>query len=147
MGQGGGRQFKIAEPASGGYAITDISPVVLANPLYARVPHYRIQDYIAPRIWLGRFEVVHSWYVVHHLHPEELEAFFRFMATCLQYGGVALFNFAGDSKPRSAPNRGFETQGFSKSEIEAACCEVGLTVRKVTHEEKPHNNIVIAEAR
>lgn len=91
IGPGRGRQYDRLRHLAGEYAICDISPSALAEPVFAGVARrFLLTDYTQDFVY--RFNVVHFWYVLHHVREDELGAFFSFAARHLRSGGVALFN-------------------------------------------------------
>lgn len=97
IGPGGGRQTRIVQPLASSYAIADISRDILN--LYGRVDKYLIEDYGSPLKSLSKlkkstakFDVIHFWYVLHHILVEELAPFFKFLSKLTNKGGLLMFN-------------------------------------------------------
>lgn len=91
IGPGGGRQFKALQPLSALYVVADISEKVLAKPVFADAPVFLIETYREDSD-IGQFDVVHFWYVLHHVKKEELRDFAAFVARRVAPGGHAYFN-------------------------------------------------------
>jgi 2-polyprenyl-3-methyl-5-hydroxy-6-metoxy-1,4-benzoquinol methylase len=91
IGPGEGRQFKKLSELAARYSVADISREVLDKEIYDEVPRYLITSYEA-KLPKGKFDVVHFWYVIHHVKPSELEQFVRFVSNHVKVGGHVLFN-------------------------------------------------------
>jgi SAM-dependent methyltransferase len=111
IGPGGGRQFMVAYSLSAFYAVADISEEVLSNPFYKKIPHFYIEDY--SQRFLMTFDVVHFWYVLHHVLRKELDSFFGFVSRHLVEDGIALFN----SAPLDYPKGGYKGDGISTTKF------------------------------
>lgn len=117
IGPGGGRQFIKVKPFTREYAIADISTEVLRNSLYENVTQLLINDYDAN--FNSLFDIIHFWYVIHHVLREELFSFRDFLARHLNEKGVILFNTAVLSYPPGAyENDGCLTTPLTPLEIE-----------------------------
>ncbi len=90
IGPGRGRQYERLRGTTSSYVVCDISPAALLEPVFAGVPKYLLCDYRDD--FVGRFNIAHFWYVLHHVKSEELGDFFAFVARHLRLGGLALFN-------------------------------------------------------
>jgi SAM-dependent methyltransferase len=91
IGPGQGRQFERVFPVSSEYHIADISDVVLQLPVYESVKKTKLLNYDQD---LGEdFDVIHFWYVVHHVLTEEIGEFFSFIHRHLRLSGRAYFNY------------------------------------------------------
>jgi 2-polyprenyl-3-methyl-5-hydroxy-6-metoxy-1,4-benzoquinol methylase len=90
IGPGEGRQFNLAFPVARSYAVADISRKALSQPLFLKASRYLLASW---KDRLGsRWDVIHAWYVVHHLLPEERPEFFDFLRAHLRRDGAAFFN-------------------------------------------------------
>ena len=107
IGPGGGRQFGIVYPLAVSYVVADISDDVLSDPLYRNIVRFNIVDYKYTTLPKS-FDVVHFWYVLHHVQKEELNDFFGFVSRHLVEGGIALFNTA----PLDYPEGGHRSDGI-----------------------------------
>lgn len=91
IGAGEGRQYEYAHIGTKSYSIADISEEALDTeriPLH--VDRYLITDYDSN---FGRkFDLIHFWYVLHHIPREELFAFINFLRRHLISGGILMFN-------------------------------------------------------
>ncbi len=93
IGPGNGRQYERAHNRTKSYCLADISEEALMEPVF---------DDVAPSnkfilsSWeqsLGRqFDVIHFWYVLHHVMLIEMKDFFSFVRRHLRSGGLAAFN-------------------------------------------------------
>ena len=91
IGPGRGRQYERIKTAVQSYSVCDISPAALTEPVFADVTaRYLLSDY--GKDFTDRFDVVHFWYVLHHVRLDELGNFFGFVARHLRTSGMALFN-------------------------------------------------------
>lgn len=90
IGPGRGRQYERLKGIVKSYSIADISSDALCEPVFDQVQgRFLIEDYGEP---FGRFDVVHFWYVLHHVKIAELEPFFSFVASLLRDDGAVFFN-------------------------------------------------------
>lgn len=90
IGPGRGRQYVRLKDVVRSYAICDISPCALQEPVFTDLAYcYLLSDYEEV---FGQFDVVHFWYVLHHIRTEELGDFFAFVARNLCDDGLAIFN-------------------------------------------------------
>jgi SAM-dependent methyltransferase len=116
IGPGEGRQFEVVYPLSRSYAIADISSKVLDRPIYERAKHHQLTSF---KVNLGKsWDVIHCWYVVHHLMLQERVEFFRFIKTHLRPGGLVLFNMPGILAPGEGGEDGMLTTVVTPEEIE-----------------------------
>lgn len=91
IGPGRGRQYDRLKSSVMEYSICDIAPDALKEKLFLFCRHrFLLKDY--SNDFGQRFDIVHFWYVLHHVQYTELRAFFEFVARHLRAGGVALFN-------------------------------------------------------
>lgn len=91
IGPGAGRQFEKLSKLANRYSVADISKEVLDKEIYEECPRYLITSY-EMKLPKGKFDVVHFWYVVHHVKPSELEQFAEFVSKHVKAGGHVLFN-------------------------------------------------------
>lgn len=91
IGPGAGRQFEKLFPLAAKYSVADISKEVLDKEIYKEIPRHLITSYEAA-LSKKKFDVVHFWYVVHHIKPSELEEFVEFVNRHVKVGGHILFN-------------------------------------------------------
>jgi hypothetical protein len=89
IGPGQGRQYLRLAPVVESYDVCDIAPTVMDEPELATIPRYVIDSYDTV---LGEYDVVHFWYVLHHIPKEERAAFFGFVNRNLKLGGRVIFN-------------------------------------------------------
>ena len=91
IGPGEGRAFQHVKDVILSYSIADISESVLACEIWNRVCFkYLIRDYSSD---LGEvFDVIHFWYVLHHVPSVELDMFFDFVLRHLKKDGILMFN-------------------------------------------------------
>lgn len=92
IGPGEGRQFIRVSHLAKSYAVADIAPFVLGMPVFAPTRRMLITDY-ATNSWDWKFDVIHFWYLIHHVRLEELGDFFKFLHDHLADSGVVLFNY------------------------------------------------------
>ena len=92
LGPGEGRQFRKVAPICASYSIADIVPEVLQLPIYNNVAgKFLITDYTSDNF--GKmFDVIHFWYVLHHVLEWELRDFFLFCFRHLCKYGTLVFN-------------------------------------------------------
>lgn len=91
IGPGRGRQYEKVARLANSYSICDISPAALEEPIFDKVnAKYILRSYSDE--FAARFDVVHFWYVLHHIIPKEIEEFFSFVARHTVQDGVVMFN-------------------------------------------------------
>jgi cyclopropane fatty-acyl-phospholipid synthase-like methyltransferase len=91
IGPGEGRQFDFVLPLAKSVSIADISENVLNQKKYAKFKNrFLINSYDDD---FGKtFDVIHFWYVLHHVKFDELESFFDFIFRHIDKNGTILFN-------------------------------------------------------
>jgi predicted TPR repeat methyltransferase len=91
IGPGNGRQYERLVGVTRSYSICDISPRALEETVFNKIgKKYLITDWDQ---YLGeQFDVIHFWYVLHHVCLDEMEMFFTFVSNHLRNDGVAAFN-------------------------------------------------------
>lgn len=91
IGPGNGRQYERVKDRCKTCSILDLSPAVLKEPVFSKsTGKYLLEDWDQS---LGRlFDVVHFWYVLHHIRQDELRSFFDLIARHLRHGGLVCFN-------------------------------------------------------
>jgi len=136
IGPGEGRQFDIASKTAREYSIADISQTVLQQDRYSSCRHrFLLQNYQLPEP--VRFEVVHAWYVVHHVLNSELDEFMEFVYTCLEPGGNWMFNY----------NRGGDFPTIPHSDVQIVSSLENRFDIKELHNTAPHSVVVVAWRR
>jgi len=100
IGPGGGRQFIVASRKASRYAVADISKEAIDVDLYKDIKRYLIHDY--NQDLRDRFEIIHFWYVLHHVKRSELGDFCKFIYRHLIPGGRAIFNTPVTDYPEAA---------------------------------------------
>lgn len=94
IGPGNGRQYERVRERTRSYSVCDISMSALEEPIFRDIDQrhggrYVISDWNAnlPR----SFDVIHFWYVLHHIQLSEMHLFFAFVRNHLRrpYGLVA----------------------------------------------------------
>lgn len=123
IGPGAGRQFHELFRVAASYSVADISQQVLDKEDYKKVPKHLITSYQMEHV--GEFDIVHFWYVVHHVKPSELDEFAQFVSKHVKPGGYVLFNtlnleqmwgseLLGDGKTTSPHSVDDVVKAFSK---------------------------------
>ena len=118
IGPGEGRQYEVVCDIVKEYAIADISQKVLNRPLYNNIKiKLRIESYLDR--FEDKFDVIHFWYVLHHVLPEELSMFIDFLYFHLDVSGIVMFNtpYLDYDRGNYLPN-GIMTSVFSIKDIE-----------------------------
>lgn len=92
IGPGEGRQYKHINNFSDTYAIADISNVVLNLTMYSSVNKHLLISY--HQELPQQFDVVHAWFVLHHVLHEETKDFFEFVRRHLRDDGLFCFNIS-----------------------------------------------------
>ena len=94
IGPGEGRQFGKLVSISKSYSVADICQEVLDQEMYDKcLSKILITSYLVDRIGGERFDVVHCWYVLHHVHPDMVSGFIGMMIGFCRPGGYVAFNF------------------------------------------------------
>lgn len=108
MGPGRGRQYERLSDRTKSYCVADLSPVGLSEKVFANTDErYVLEDWKAT---LSRsFDVIHFWYVLHHVPLAEMQDFFSFVGTNLRQGGLVAFNCPTEENVTGKP----EGDGFS----------------------------------
>ena len=116
IGPGRGRQYDRLKDIVFTYAICDISEEALNEKCFAGLHKYLLCEY---NQHLGTaFDVIHFWYVLHHIFQDELYAFFGIVYRHLEFGGVVLFNTPQLQNKRSDyPGDGIGTTWFNLESI------------------------------
>lgn len=91
IGPGNGRQYERLSKKAKSYCIADIAPNGLAESVFRTATEkFLLEDWNQN---LGRtFDVIHFWYVLHHIRLGEMPDFFSFVHRHLKSGGLAAFN-------------------------------------------------------
>lgn len=117
IGPGEGRQFDIGFPISRTYDIADISNVVLNRDKYDNVGNkYFIQNYNDVD-FKRKYDVVHCWYVLHHVLREETISFINMAYRLLIEGGIFMFNFANFRNDGKDNDNGTQTTRRTFDEV------------------------------
>jgi hypothetical protein len=130
IGPGDGRQFKEVYPLASFYALADISNTVLVQEQYKSLLRFNIVDY--DYVFPMSFDVVHFWYVLHHVRKDELSSFFGFVSRHVVEGGIVLFNTA----PMDYPEGGYKSNGISTTKF---------TPQKIRKALKANGLIILSE--
>lgn len=114
IGPGGGRQMKkVAWIKHKNYYVADISPNVCndyMNSLLITWPEYK--ENLTEKV-----QLVHCWYVIHHVLKDELDNFINFINRQLTHGGSFIFNypdFNRTMRPQDFANDGYGPSGTAK---------------------------------
>lgn len=91
IGPGNGRQYDRVRERTRLYCIADISQSVLMEPVFSEADGRFLIDNWGQDFSV-RFDVVHFWYVFHHVRHDEMFDFFNFVHRHLRCGGLAAFN-------------------------------------------------------
>jgi len=85
IGPGEGRQMKKIEKYKT-YTVADISPAVIE-----RHGGYLMKNYNDDM--KKTFDIIHFWFVVHHVRRKEVKEFFAFVNRHLREDGMVMFNY------------------------------------------------------
>jgi len=135
IGPGRGRTYARLKDVVTGYSICDISPDTLIDPVFDGVWYrFLLTDY---RLDFYRcFDVIHFWYVLHHIKMNELEDFFGFVLRHLAPKGCVAFNTPSDDpggidSARPYPGDGIGTTCISESDLfMAVTTHLGVCLKK-----------------
>ena len=117
VGPGEGRQFDAVVNLADEYSVADISAKVLDHYLCAH--KFLIKNY--DDRFDQQFDLIHFWYVLHHVKRDELNLFFKFLSDHLTRTGSILFN-----TPQLDPDRndyggdGIQTTWLDLEDIQGA---------------------------
>jgi len=91
IGPGNGRQYERLRHRVKSYCVADISASALSEPVFDTADgRFLLETWERP---VGRmFNVIHFWYVLHHIRLGEMRAFFAFVNKNLVNGGLVAFN-------------------------------------------------------
>lgn len=90
LGPGNGRQYDVLKDVVKRYSVCDISSEALGEGCFVNLSKHLLYDY--KQDLLETFEIIHFWYVLHHVTFSELDLFFGFVYRHLKVGGCVLFN-------------------------------------------------------
>ncbi|KKL92269.1 hypothetical protein LCGC14_1886400 [marine sediment metagenome] len=92
IGPGRGRQYDYLKGYVKSYSICDISVEALIGEEYIVDIKDRFQFETYDADFEVRFDIVHFWYVLHHILKEEIDQFFDFVYRHLKDKGLVMFN-------------------------------------------------------
>lgn len=117
IGPGEGRQFLYLKenifPSK--YAVMDISPKVLENEFYRDLEKYQISSY--KNDFGSVYDIIHFWYVIHHILFEEIPDFKDFLLRHLSKDGDLIFNVPYNLGEGSLGDDGKKTSSFKWQDI------------------------------
>jgi predicted TPR repeat methyltransferase len=129
VGPGEGRQFQVVSPLTASYAVADISSAVLEQPIYSSIEQHHLKSFHVNL--LRKWDVIHAWYVVHHMLRSERVEFFQFVRDHLMTNGTVIFNIPGNLLPGEDGEDGMRTTAMTSNEVEADLSKAGLmTLRR-----------------
>ena len=95
IGAGVGRQYIHVKDRVKKYSIADIFKPNLNNSMFKEVKNkYLIKDYKTDDFKI-KFDIIHFWFVIHHVFNSELKDFVDFLDRHLKKDGKLLFNYPG----------------------------------------------------
>jgi cyclopropane fatty-acyl-phospholipid synthase-like methyltransferase len=114
IGPGEGRAYEVIRRVVESYAIADISQQVLDCPVWNGIQKkFLLRGY---EDIPDRFDVVHFWYVLHHVPRCELWDFFEWVMNCLKRDGMLLFN---------TPFLGFHEGAYKDDGVQTTRYQIG----------------------
>ena len=147
VGPGEGRQFDAVIDLVSTCSVADISATVLANERYEKCYRFLIQDY---KTWFGtKYDLIHFWYVLHHVAFDEVNDFFHFLSNHLKEDGCILFNTPMLSgHPDSFKDDGMQTTPFLIGDILAALqWDFEVITKDVTNQTNSNGMVIYARKR
>ena len=90
IGPGEGRQHAPIKDIVSDYSIADISPQVLDCPVFKYLDRFLISNYSVD--FKKKFDLIHFWYVLHHVPSIEAKDFIQFILRHLKDNGIVMFN-------------------------------------------------------
>lgn len=144
IGPGRGRQYQRLRIRVKSYAICDITLKALLEPVFDGVVNkYLLRSY-ADDFEL-RFGIVHFWYVLHHVKPDEVPSFFAFVVRHLVPGGYALFNSPQTGNAREwYTDDGIGTSYLTAEYLHSCCTSDFSEVESRTQDERSSGYLFIA---
>ena len=144
IGPGEGRQFDIAIKLARLYAVADISKVVLDQYTCRKFLITSYKDRFD-----AQFDLIHFWYVLHHVLREELKDFVDFLWVHIKRDGLVLFNTPvleyGEDNYK---NDGIMTTSFTIDEVEKAFNKrFSIITKDNSLYERSNGWIVVAQRR
>lgn len=120
IGPGEGRQYNAIRHLCRSYAIADISQQVLDCPVFSEIRwKLLLRDYRNDN-FNQSFDLIHFWYVLHHVPRADVHDFFHFAIRNLRMNGILMFNtpFLGFHEGAYADD-GVQTTRYGIGEIVA----------------------------
>ena len=118
IGPGEGRQFQYIHNITSSYSLLDISKKVFDHNVYKNKLHasYVLKTY---KFELKKkFDVIHFWYVLHHIIDSELPDFIDFLYKHLNKNGMILFNTpCEDNGSKEFISNGMQTTPYTLDQI------------------------------
>ncbi len=106
IGPGRGRQKDKVCDITKSYTVADISEKFLKEESFQDVSRHLMTGYEP----FGDFDLIHFWFVLHHVLHRELEDFFEFLYNSLMKDGLILFNFpSGEFSDHQIADDGIKT--------------------------------------
>ena len=117
IGPGGGRQYNAVKHLTKSYAIADISSEALACFAFDAIDHKYLLSNYSDKLH-RKFDLIHFWYVLHHIPSYEFFEFVVFLVNHLNDNGIVMFNtpYLGFDKGAYG-NDGVLTTGYRLDEI------------------------------
>ena len=117
VGPGEGRQFVVVKDICKSYSVMDISKDVLNNKLYESCNKYLLRSYNTSSYM--KFDVIHFWYVIHHVLPDEVQHFIDMVHNHLKDDGIILCNYPliDNMDQDSLVNDGMRTSMHNEKDI------------------------------
>jgi SAM-dependent methyltransferase len=118
IGPGEGRQFLRVQPITKSYAVADISEPILQFPIYQDVEKMKMKNHKLD--FKSKFDIIHFWYLIHHVMIAELPEFFRMLYDNLKCNGTVFFNYPRIEKYKNSDlgNDGTKTSPITTKDIE-----------------------------
>ncbi len=119
IGPGRGRQYAYLKSIVKSYSICDISMEALTGEACfdnVKIRRFHFETYDAD--FGADFDIVHFWYVLHHVLKEEIDQFFQFVHRHLKDKGLIMFNTPQlQNDAESYPGDGIGTTRFAIPDI------------------------------
>jgi hypothetical protein len=94
IGPGIGRQFDVIRPYTKTYSIADISWKNINLPIFEGSDKFPVSKYILYQYGdlRHKWEVIHFWFVIHHILHDEIHKFIDFIYRHIMDNGYVIFN-------------------------------------------------------
>jgi len=120
IGAGEGRQMRAVIDIVKEYALADISARALNALVHKKIKNRHLINSYSD-IFPEKYDIIHFWYVLHHVLYEELDGFVGFLCNHLNSEGLIIFNTPYlDYDSGNYKANGMKTTGFTLLQVRDA---------------------------